>query len=108
MSKHLPGAIRAAARIIDFLGITKINGIHATVANIITEETAAGQDELLKANAESKSVLIHCYQYMMGNKPGPNAATLTCELQKIMDELGVTGISKSAALAEMESKEVKK
>ena len=46
-TKHTPGAMRAGKRIVNFLGITKDNGLHTTFAGIIDEETAA--PELLKA-----------------------------------------------------------
>ena len=56
-TQHTDGAVKAAARIIDFLGITRINGIHTTVANIIIEETAAEGDRLREVNAEMRRAL---------------------------------------------------
>ena len=44
---------------------------------------------------EFRRLLIKCYQYMTGMKPGPDAATLTKELQDTMDKIGITGTAKA-------------
>lgn len=67
----------------------------------------AEKAELVESNIKFKSVLIHCYQYMTGTKPGPDITTITTELQKTMDDLGITGIGTTIASGNTKSASTK-
>lgn len=75
------------------------------------EESDANADLFVAAPStarqrdEFRSLLIKCYQYMQGTKHGPDAITLTEELYKTMEKIGIVGTA-SAAISDAEKEKV--